>query len=232
MHIVLTGSTSSSPDMLRHPLPWLHMQGQEANPNCRAHPSHRQCNSLSRTKAVLLHQLGAVLVNEHAGTGLQDRLKLGAALAGVGVASVLWAGVPLENVLNGGIAAVMFNIIYDALLSQRLKWYALCPIVDSINHKSDIAVRNIWTHRHMLFSPVVLCIMDCRQSLAAHRLLERCIMKLLQKVVQQGLTLKQCLMLAAAGLHRARCGTSTSGTALGWRPARILQRFAFNIRRS
>ena len=45
------------------------------------------------------------------------------------------------QVLNGAIAAVLFNIIYDTILSQKLKWYALCPVIDSMNHRSSIQVR-------------------------------------------------------------------------------------------
>ena len=45
------------------------------------------------------------------------------------------------QVLNGAIAAVLFNIIYDTILSQKLKWYALCPVIDSMNHRSSVQVR-------------------------------------------------------------------------------------------
>lgn len=48
---------------------------------------------------------------------------------------------PWTQVLNGAIAAVLFNIIYDTILSQKLKWYALCPVIDSMNHRSSIQVR-------------------------------------------------------------------------------------------
>ena len=34
------------------------------------------------------------------------------------------------QVLNAGISAVIFNILYDVLLSQKLKWYAMLPVID------------------------------------------------------------------------------------------------------
>lgn len=44
--------------------------------------------------------------------------------------------IPLEQALNGAIAVLLFNLLYDVFLSQRLKWYAMCPVIDSINHDS------------------------------------------------------------------------------------------------
>ena len=50
------------------------------------------------------------------------------------------AHLPLEQILNGAIAAVLFNIIYDTLLSRKLRWFALCPVIDSMNHQSTSTV--------------------------------------------------------------------------------------------
>lgn len=47
---------------------------------------------------------------------------------------------PLEQILNGAIAAVLFNIIYDTLLSRKLRWFAMCPVIDSMNHQSTSTV--------------------------------------------------------------------------------------------
>lgn len=46
----------------------------------------------------------------------------------------------LMQVLNAGIAAVLFNIMYDALLSRRLRWFAMIPIIDYCNHSPSIQV--------------------------------------------------------------------------------------------
>ena len=44
------------------------------------------------------------------------------------------------QVLNGAIAAALFNLLYDLVLSQKVKWYAMCPVVDFLNHKSTVQV--------------------------------------------------------------------------------------------
>lgn len=45
------------------------------------------------------------------------------------------------QVLNGAIAAALFNLLYDVLLSQKVKWYAMCPVIDFLNHRSSVQVR-------------------------------------------------------------------------------------------
>ncbi len=44
------------------------------------------------------------------------------------------------QVLNGAIAAALFNLLYDWVLSQKVKWYAMCPVVDFMNHSSSVEV--------------------------------------------------------------------------------------------
>ena len=44
------------------------------------------------------------------------------------------------QVLNGAIAAALFNLLYDLVLSQKVKWYAMCPVVDFMNHNSAVQV--------------------------------------------------------------------------------------------
>lgn len=61
-------------------------------------------------------------------------------LAVLGVGSIAFGGASLESVLNAGIAAVLFNIIYDTLLGAKLKWHALCPVIDTMNHSSTSKV--------------------------------------------------------------------------------------------
>lgn len=46
------------------------------------------------------------------------------------------------QVLNGAIAAALFNLLYDVVLSQKVKWYAMCPVVDFLNHKSSVQVKH------------------------------------------------------------------------------------------
>ena len=47
------------------------------------------------------------------------------------------------QVLNGAIAAALFNLLYDLVLSQKVKWYAMCPVVDFLNHKSTVQVQHL-----------------------------------------------------------------------------------------
>lgn len=74
----------------------------------------------------------------YAGAPFSDRLKLGGFVAAAGLAYVTWAHVPLEQALNGAIAAAVFNLLYDVVLSSKLKWFALCPVIDAINHSSKV----------------------------------------------------------------------------------------------
>lgn len=45
---------------------------------------------------------------------------------------------PAEQALNGAIAALAFNLIYDSVISQKLSWFAMCPVIDMINHSSSV----------------------------------------------------------------------------------------------
>ena len=45
------------------------------------------------------------------------------------------------QVLNGAIAAALFNLLYDVVLSQKVKWYALCCVIDFMNHSSKVQAR-------------------------------------------------------------------------------------------
>ena len=42
--------------------------------------------------------------------------------------------------LNGTIAELMFNIVYEVLLARKLRWYAMCPVMDAMNHDSTVQV--------------------------------------------------------------------------------------------
>lgn len=74
----------------------------------------------------------------YAGPPLSERLRLGAVVAAGGVAYAALSHLPLTQLLNGALAAAVFNLLYDVILSSKLKWYALCPIIDSINHSSRV----------------------------------------------------------------------------------------------
>jgi hypothetical protein len=66
---------------------------------------------------------------------LQDRFKLGG-LVGVLVLVNTALGGDLSKGLGAAAAVFLFNIIYELLLSNKLKQYAMCPVIDLINHSS------------------------------------------------------------------------------------------------
>ena len=74
----------------------------------------------------------------YAGTPIKDRLLMGGALAAAGLGYAFIAKIPTESVLNAGISVACFNLLYDVVLSSRLKWYAMCPIIDSLNHSGRV----------------------------------------------------------------------------------------------
>jgi hypothetical protein len=70
---------------------------------------------------------------------LQDRLRL----AGLVVALVAFntaAGGDLGRSAGAAVAVFVFNILYEIILSQKLKQYAVCPLIDLINHSSSETV--------------------------------------------------------------------------------------------
>ncbi|KAL3142083.1 hypothetical protein ABBQ32_004708 [Trebouxia sp. C0010 RCD-2024] len=72
----------------------------------------------------------------YSGPPIKERAKAVVPFLLAAAAYTQWAHLPLEQILNGAIAAVLFNIIYDTLLSRKLRWFALCPVIDSMNHQS------------------------------------------------------------------------------------------------
>ena len=40
--------------------------------------------------------------------------------------------------INAVFAALIFNLLYDVVLSRNVEWHTLCPIIDIMNHKTGI----------------------------------------------------------------------------------------------
>eukprot|EP00887_Chlorella_sp_A99_P007953 scaffold12.g7953.t1 len=70
------------------------------------------------------------------GSSLRDKAALAAALLGGGGAYAAWQHLPAQQALNGLLAALMFNVVYDLVLAKKLKWHAMCPVIDAVNHSS------------------------------------------------------------------------------------------------
>ena len=58
----------------------------------------------------------------------------------IGTGIQLAAHAAPDQLLNGILAAALFNVIYDALLARGLRAYTLCPFIDFLNHSSTAGV--------------------------------------------------------------------------------------------
>ena len=107
--------------------------------------STAQCSSIGTNISVtqLLRMRSAC----HIGPPVKERAKAVIPFLLAALAYTKLAHLPLEQILNGAIAAVLFNIIYDTLLSRKLKWFAMCPVIDSMNHQSTSTVRPVYCIR-------------------------------------------------------------------------------------
>ncbi|KAF8066315.1 SETD4 [Scenedesmus sp. PABB004] len=66
---------------------------------------------------------------------LPERLRLAALVAALVAANTL-AGGDLSKGLGAAAAVFLFNVTYELLLSAKLRQYALCPVIDLLNHSS------------------------------------------------------------------------------------------------
>ncbi|KAL6755314.1 hypothetical protein V8C86DRAFT_2679007 [Haematococcus lacustris] len=70
------------------------------------------------------------------GSSLADRLRLAALVGGLSVANVVLGLADVQRTLSAALAVLLFNLLYELILSRSLKQHALCPLVDFINHSS------------------------------------------------------------------------------------------------
>lgn len=91
---------------------------------------------------------------------LPDRLRL-AGLVGVLVVINTAVGGDLSNGLGAAAAVFLFNVIYELLLSNKLKQYAMCPVIDLINHSSYNTVSLFRKTRLEGKREGVLCVERC-----------------------------------------------------------------------
>jgi hypothetical protein len=76
---------------------------------------------------------------------LQDRLRLAGLVGFLAVGNVLLQGPDaIENSVGAAVAVFVFNILYEVILSQKLKQYAMCPVIDLANHSSKETVGYFW----------------------------------------------------------------------------------------
>jgi len=75
----------------------------------------------------------------YAGPPLRTRATLAAVLTAAGAASIVLGAAPPDRVLTAAITAALFNLLYDVLLSAKVKWHAMAPLVDMANHDTRVA---------------------------------------------------------------------------------------------
>ena len=78
------------------------------------------------------------------GASWKTRLKLLVPVVIIGTGIQLAAHAAPDQLLNGLVAAALFNLIYDALLARGLRAYTLCPFIDFMNHSSTAGVRDFF----------------------------------------------------------------------------------------
>ena len=44
----------------------------------------------------------------------------------------------IQQTLSAAAAVFIFNILYEVILSRSAKQYAMCPLIDFINHSSSV----------------------------------------------------------------------------------------------
>lgn len=107
----------------------LHQQLSDTCPSCKV--------TLEQLTWALEAVFSRAFSGPYTGSSLKQKGLVLGTLVATGAASYTFAGVNIENLLNAGIAAVLFNIMYDAILGSKLTWHALCPVIDSMNHRSS-----------------------------------------------------------------------------------------------
>lgn len=99
-------------------------------------------------------------------SSLSDRGRL-AALVGALVVVNTALGGDLSKGFGAAAAVFLFNVIYEVVLSNKLKQYAMCPIIDLLNHSSYNTVRTAGRrhtavlHTHVCMLSLLLLVDSC-----------------------------------------------------------------------
>jgi hypothetical protein len=121
-----------------HPLAHVHTRARP--PPCPVTPTRH-----THTRQEFLRALSLVRSRTFSGpyvaSTLQDRLRLGGLVGALVVLNSAVFGGSLSKGLGAAAAVFLFNIIYELLLSSKLRQYAMCPVIDLANHSSIDTVR-------------------------------------------------------------------------------------------
>ena len=141
MDILVQASERSHPF---HPPPSLQVKEQRSSWTSWYKQLKEATPSTPITEADWLWALSCVrsrtFSGPYIGSSLQDRIRLAALVATLVVANSALLQGSLEDGLGAAVAVFVFNILYEVILSQRLKQYAMCPFVDLLNHSSAVKV--------------------------------------------------------------------------------------------
>lgn len=74
----------------------------------------------------------------YVGSTLADRVRLAATVAALVAVNTVFGIADIQKSLSAAIAVFLFNILYEIILSQNAKQYAMCPMVDLLNHSTAV----------------------------------------------------------------------------------------------
>ncbi|KAG2482134.1 hypothetical protein HYH03_018920 [Edaphochlamys debaryana] len=72
------------------------------------------------------------------GSTLSDRLRLAGVVGALVAANTALGLADLATSASAALAVLVFNVLYELLLSQSLKQYAICPLIDLFNHSGTV----------------------------------------------------------------------------------------------
>ncbi|GLI66477.1 hypothetical protein VaNZ11_010320 [Volvox africanus] len=74
----------------------------------------------------------------YVGSTLQDRLRTAGLVAVLALGNTVLGLADPQKTLSAAIAVLLFNVLYEVILSRSLKQYAICPLIDFFNHSSAV----------------------------------------------------------------------------------------------
>lgn len=77
----------------------------------------------------------------YVGSTLQDRVRLALLVAALALTNITLGLSDTQTTASAALAVLVFNLVYELLLSRTAKQYAMCPLIDFINHSSTVEVR-------------------------------------------------------------------------------------------
>lgn len=83
------------------------------------------------------------------GSTLQDRIRTAGLVAVLAVGNTALGLADPEKTLSAAIAVLLFNVLYELILSRSLKQYAICPLIDLFNHSSAVQVKLPHVHARL-----------------------------------------------------------------------------------